>query len=85
MSEGKSVYRPADTPRSLHSEPKGVNAPEDMQLSTYGQRSLVPSGTISESLIEATYTLRGPKDDSPGSQGFANGEKGDLGERAGKR
>ena len=48
--------------RPSHSEPKGVNAPEDMQLSAYGQRLLVPGGTIPESLIEVTYALRGPKD-----------------------
>ena len=42
-------------------EPKGVNALEDMQLSAYGQRSLVLGGTIPKSLIETTYALRGPK------------------------
>ena len=34
---------------------------EDMQLSAYGQWSLVPGGTILESLIGATNALRGPK------------------------
>ena len=43
------------------SEPKAVNALEDMQLSAYGQRSLVLGGTIPESLIRVTDALRGPK------------------------
>ena len=44
------------------SEPKGVHAPENMQLSACGQRSLDPSGSILESLIEVANALRGPKD-----------------------
>ena len=47
--------------RDLASEPKGVNAPEDMQLSACGRRSLDLGGSIPESLIEVTSALRGPK------------------------
>ena len=43
------------------SELKGVNAPEDMQFSACGQRSLDLGGSIPESLIEVTNTLSGPK------------------------
>ena len=53
--------RDRTTRQTAASEPKGVNAPEDMQLSAYGRRSLVLGGTIPESLIDVTYALRGPK------------------------
>ena len=45
----------------MTSELKGVNAPEDMQLSACGQRSLDLGGSILESLIDVTSALRGPK------------------------
>ena len=65
LGSSEPVFAPTGRDRTTRqttaSEPKGVNAPEDMQLSAYGQRSLVLGGTIPESLIEVTYALRGPK------------------------
>ena len=53
LGSSEPVFAPTGRDRTTRqtaaSEPKGVNAPEDMQLSAYGQRSLVLGGTIPES------------------------------------
>ena len=53
LGSSEPVFAPTGRDRTTRqtaaSEPKGVNAPEDMQLSAYGQGSLVLGGTIPES------------------------------------
>ena len=47
--DGIRFPSPLTMPSLVAFEPKGVNAPEDMQLSEYGQRLLVLGGTTPKS------------------------------------